>query len=158
MMTYEQSAVIPFRYTDTGELRILLITSNGGKWIVPKGLVEPDLSPEESAAQEAFEEAGVRGWVLPKAVGRYQYQKWGGTCDVTLFLFEVGEELKKWPEMAWRDRRWVEASEALRLVGRKELREVIARVPQLVRNARTYRSGPDDDEEEKEKETAHHKP
>lgn len=157
MTTYAQSAVIPFRFSDTGHLRILLITSNRGKWIVPKGLVEPDLSPEESAAQEAFEEAGVRGRVLPGAIGRYQYEKWGGTCDVTLFLMEVGEELKRWPEMAWRDRRWVEVSEALGLVNHTELREVIARVPELVRDARPDRSDPDDDEEEEEKDP-HHQP
>ena len=54
---YRQSAVIPYRLTDrTGTdfsaVEILLITSRKRKrWVIPKGIVEPYLSPLESATR-----------------------------------------------------------------------------------------------------------
>ena len=47
---YRQSGVIPFRRRGAA-IEILLITSRSGKrWVVPKGSVEPDLTPAESGA------------------------------------------------------------------------------------------------------------
>jgi 8-oxo-dGTP pyrophosphatase MutT (NUDIX family) len=58
---YRQSGAVPFRVRD-GTIEVLLITSlTSGRWIIPKGIIEPQLSSAASAAQEAFEEAGVRG-------------------------------------------------------------------------------------------------
>jgi 8-oxo-dGTP pyrophosphatase MutT (NUDIX family) len=58
---YRQSGAVPFRVRD-GTIEVLLITSlTSGRWIIPKGIIEPPLSSAASAAQEAFEEAGVRG-------------------------------------------------------------------------------------------------
>jgi 8-oxo-dGTP pyrophosphatase MutT (NUDIX family) len=39
----------------------LLVQTRGGRWIFPKGGVEPGLTYAQSAALEAFEEAGVHG-------------------------------------------------------------------------------------------------
>ena len=56
---YRQSGAVPFRIRD-GAIEVLLITSQtSGHWIIPKGIVEPELSSAASAAQEAYEEAGV---------------------------------------------------------------------------------------------------
>ena len=47
-----QSGVIPYRWRD-GRLEVLLITSmRSGDWIVPKGLIEPDMTAHDSAAKE----------------------------------------------------------------------------------------------------------
>lgn len=89
---YRQSAVIPFR-KHNGELQVLLITSRKKKrWIVPKGIKEPDLSPQQSAAQEAWEEAGVAGPVLNTSVGTFEYRKWGGVCTVEVFAMRVQQD------------------------------------------------------------------
>src|SRR4051812_12016185 len=89
----EQSGVIPFRLHD-GQLQVLVITSSDGlRWGVPKGLVESDLTPASSAGKEALEEAGIRGHVFPNSIGHYDYDKWGGTCRVQMFLLQVEEEL-----------------------------------------------------------------
>ena len=38
----EQSGVIPYRIMD-GQIEVMLITSSGGKrWVIPKGLIEPE--------------------------------------------------------------------------------------------------------------------
>ena len=62
---YQQSAVIPI-FDD----KIVLITSRRKKrWIIPKGVIELGLAPEDSAAKEALEEAGVVGSVSPRELG-----------------------------------------------------------------------------------------
>ena len=57
---YQQSSVVPWLKEDD-EVSVVLITSQSGNWIVPKGLVEPEMTPIESAAKEALEEAGAEG-------------------------------------------------------------------------------------------------
>jgi 8-oxo-dGTP pyrophosphatase MutT (NUDIX family) len=130
---YNQSGVIPFRFEE-GELRLLLITSRRKKhWGIPKGIVESHLSARDSAAQEAFEEAGVRGKVSSGSVGRFEYKKWGGTCRVEVFLLEVDEVLDEWPEGFFRERRWLSAAEAARLVDWEGLRRLLLRVSESLR-------------------------
>ena len=71
----KQSAVIPFRRRD-GQLEVLLITSSNNKrWVIPKGVKEPELSPRKSAAREALEEAGIEGPVSGESIGTYAYEK-----------------------------------------------------------------------------------
>ena len=86
---YIQSGVIPYRIED-GVMQVLLITSRSGRrWVIPKGVVEPDLTPTTSAAMEALEEAGIEGPIQPVSIGTYQRQKWGGTCSVEVFVMKV---------------------------------------------------------------------
>ena len=54
-----QVAALCFRRTDTG-CEVLLVTSRDtGRWVIPKGWPMEGKSSAESAAQEAWEEAGV---------------------------------------------------------------------------------------------------
>ena len=66
---YVQSAALPYRVVDS-QIEILLVTSRRKKrWVLPKGVVEPGMSPAESAAKEAWEEAGTEGDVTPRTLG-----------------------------------------------------------------------------------------
>lgn len=66
---YRQSAVIPYRFGADG-LEVLLITSRKRKrWVLPKGVVEPGMTPAGSAEKEAFEEAGIEGRVDDRPLG-----------------------------------------------------------------------------------------
>ena len=94
-----------------------MITSAGGKrWVVPKGIVEDGMSPQESARKEALEEAGITGRVVPEPVGEYTYVKWNGTCRVTVYLMHVEEVRDSWPEQPLRSREWVLPEEGARRV------------------------------------------
>ena len=129
---YRQSAVVPYRWNGE-ELEVLVISSSGGKrWVVPKGIVEPGMSPAGSAAVEAWEEAGVYGEVGETPIGNYRYRKWGGTCVVDVYPFRVREELAEWPERSKRRRRWLPVGEAAQTVSRTKLRRMIADLPQVV--------------------------
>lgn len=122
---YRQSAVIAYRRGTDG-LEVLLVTSRKGKrWVLPKGVVEPDMTPAASAANEAFEEAGVRGSVEEGRLGTYRYRKWGGTCTVEVFAMAVDEELPVWPEMAVRERAWLSPTEARRRIDGKKLKRLL---------------------------------
>jgi 8-oxo-dGTP pyrophosphatase MutT (NUDIX family) len=113
---YRQSAAIPY-LLEQDELKIVLITANSSKlWIVPKGIIERDLSAQESAAKEALEEAGVIGQISREMTCEYHYKKWGGTCHVQVFPLQVTQILNEWEEMRSRDRIVVAAEEALRIV------------------------------------------
>ena len=70
---FRQSGVIPVL-----DGRLVLITSRKSeRWIIPKGYVEKGLSPAESAAKEAYEEAGLIGLVHHKEAGKYRYRTFG---------------------------------------------------------------------------------
>eukprot|EP01041_Mallomonas_annulata_P039872 gene39872-biopygen31591 len=57
-----QYAALPWRRRADGGVDVLLITSRDTRrWVIPKGWPIKMLKPGPSAAQEAFEEAGVLG-------------------------------------------------------------------------------------------------
>ncbi len=129
----EQSAVIPFRFKN-GEPEILVITSRRGKrWVIPKGIIEPDMTPAESALQEAKEEAGAYGLVYDKLLGTYKYDKWGGTCRVEVYLMQVQDLRSSWLE-DYRTREWVNVKQAAKRVKEKKLKEIILKVPEIVKS------------------------
>lgn len=133
---YKQSAVIPYRETG-GHVEVLLITSRKrGLWIIPKGVIDLGKTPQEAAANEAYEEAGVRGTVSTEPVGKYSYEKWGGTCKVLVFLMRVEEVLEEWPESDIRRREWMSLEEAARAVKEKELKRTILNIRDDLANGR----------------------
>lgn len=123
---YRQSAALPYRVGNAG-LEVLLITSVKRKrWIIPKGIVEPDLGPVESARMEARQEAGVEGVVSAESLGSYQHQKWGGVCTIEVFPLRVSGLTEVWPEGNVRERKWLPPAEAVELVDNDGLRRIIA--------------------------------
>lgn len=130
---YTQSAVIPFQRGKDG-LTILLIGSSKRKHlVVPKGIHEPGLSAQDSAAIESMEEAGVRGPVSAKAIGSYSYAKWGAECTVTVYVQEVVELLteEQWEE-SHRGRQWLVPEVAAARVKEPHLGRMIGRVEEFV--------------------------
>ena len=124
---YTQSSVIPYRLQD-GRPEILVISSSQRKhWVVPKGIREPGLTPQASAAREAAEEAGIEGRVAEDALGSYHYEKWGATCTVEVFPMEVTRVI---PEDEWeerhRGREWVTPEAAQERLRQDELKPLVA--------------------------------
>ncbi len=104
---------------------MIITARRSGRWVIPKGRVEPDLSPRKSAAKEAWEEAGILGRVKKKRIGTYEYQKWGGTYHVEVFPMEIVEVKKKWPEMDSRRRKLVPPEKAIRKVKPRSLAKIL---------------------------------
>jgi 8-oxo-dGTP pyrophosphatase MutT (NUDIX family) len=123
----EQSGVIPYRL-EKGKIEILLVSSRKKKrWVIPKGIIEPDLTPQDSAAKEALEEGGILGEVLPESVGTYTYEKWGGLCRVVVFLLKVTSLEANWLE-DYRERQWFSLPEARKRLDEAELKAILLKV------------------------------
>jgi 8-oxo-dGTP pyrophosphatase MutT (NUDIX family) len=128
---YNQSAVIPY-FREEDNWQVILITTRKRKWTIPKGIVEPELTPLESAEKEAEEEAGVRGISHSEVFDTFQYQKWGGTCFVVVYLMEVREILEEWPEKYFRERAFFTPVEAISAIGREEIKRVLERFHKII--------------------------
>ncbi len=62
-----QAAALPVR---NGKV-CLVTSSNGKRWVIPKGLIEPGQTAGETALQEAWEEAGLVGVLEPDPIGSF---------------------------------------------------------------------------------------
>ncbi len=132
-----QAAAVPYRSGADG-LEVLLITSRRTRrWIVPKGMVELNQTPREAAAQEAFEEAGVRGDVAGKRLGVYTYRKVdhpsGAVFAVQVFPLRVTSEADDWPERGQRRKQWLPVNAAARLVRESRLKKMLLTLPNALR-------------------------
>jgi phosphohistidine phosphatase len=119
---YTQSSIIPYRIKK-GKPEILIISSSKMKhWVVPKGIKEPGLSQKQSAAKEAWEEAGVKGKTGRKSIGAYSYEKWGASCSVRVYPMKVNKVIsdRKWQERH-RGREWVTPEQAAARLKQAEL-------------------------------------
>jgi 8-oxo-dGTP pyrophosphatase MutT (NUDIX family) len=70
----EKVAAVCYRIRPGG-IQFLLVQTRGGRWTFPKGSVEPGLTHAQSAALEAFEEAGVHGRMEEASFTHYFHYK-----------------------------------------------------------------------------------
>lgn len=116
-----QSGALPYTIVD-GRVVFLLVTSRRtGRWIYPKGSVSTGMTPWDSAAKEALEEAGVAGDISTTSLGSYQNTDKGMPIEIDLYPLLVREQFAQWQEMDQRMRHWALPTEAKRLLGDKAL-------------------------------------
>jgi 8-oxo-dGTP pyrophosphatase MutT (NUDIX family) len=88
-------------------------------------MVDPGDTLEETALNEAEEEAGLEGRLVGAAIGNYEYEKWGVVYSVATYLLEVQIEHDEWDEMRLRERRWWPRDEATDLLARHPVRPLL---------------------------------
>ena len=127
-----QCGALPYRFDGEAGVEVLLVTSREtGRWIIPKGWPIKGCKPAKTAAREAYEEAGVRGRVSERPLGRYVYEKRiedrvaSFPCEVQVFALLVKTQSKKWPESSQRKVRWFPIPEAIAVIGDNDLRKLI---------------------------------
>jgi ADP-ribose pyrophosphatase YjhB (NUDIX family) len=132
-----ESGVLAFRRQHGGEPLVLLISKiRSKKWGIPKGRVVPYLGFQENAAKEAFEEAGVVGYVSSSSVGMFRARKAAANApgdrviEVWVYLLEVTEMLPDWPERDKRTIRWVTCEVAARQLREPVLTHLCHRLAQ----------------------------
>ena len=128
-----RAGALPFRRTSRGNELLLIRQRSQDVWSVPKGQLMTGRALHETAAIEAYEEAGVRGAINPAALGSYLHTKRSPKAsfrphvvEVVLFLLEVEEVLNQWPEMTLRERGWFRPRDAIQLVAPGQLRRILA--------------------------------
>ena len=126
-----QFGALPYRFEKKAGLQILLVTSRDtGRWVVPKGNPMPFREDHETAAQEAFEEAGIEGEIAAAAIGSFRYRKRRRllppiNAEVRLFPMRVERLLDEWPEAHQRRRQWFTREEAVAAVAESGLKRLI---------------------------------
>lgn len=114
-----------------GKVQILLVTSRRSRlWIVPKGWPMDGKTPAQSAAIEAWEEAGAIGVESDSCVGLYSYTKRAVKGEnlpvvVSLFPVKVKRTTKDFPESHQRKRKWVSPKKASNMVSDPELGKIL---------------------------------
>jgi 8-oxo-dGTP pyrophosphatase MutT (NUDIX family) len=122
-----QAAALAWRPGEGGAVQVLLITSRETRrWVIPKGWPIKGLNSAQTAAREAFEEAGVKGEPSRKKLGVYHYDKRlrSGRMQrvrVSVYALKVTAEKPVWPEVEQREKLWVSPAEAAELVQEAEL-------------------------------------
>jgi 8-oxo-dGTP pyrophosphatase MutT (NUDIX family) len=125
-----QSGAIPYTVVE-GKVVFLIVTSRRtGRWIFPKGGIIDGMTPWDSAAQEALEEAGIEGEVETVPIGAYRDLKTSGIrrlpIEVDLYPLRLLRQLDDWPEKRSRHRHWVILPEAKRLLSNPRVAELAA--------------------------------
>ena len=106
-----QFGALCYRITDE-KIQVLLITSRRTqRWILPKGWPENGMTPGESAANEAMEEAGVTGKLNERPLGVFYYEKIvkngeNYPCIVTIYALKVKKIWAGYQEKSERRRKW----------------------------------------------------
>ena len=119
-----QAAAIPFH-----DGRVCLITSRTtGRWVIPKGLIDPGHTPTQAASIEAWEEAGLIGTIEGTSLGSYHYEKFDLVHHVLVFRMTVTEVNDEWPEKPTRQRIWVSLEEAIERVEEPDLKEILSKL------------------------------
>lgn len=122
-----QAAVIPYRIRKA-RVEIALVTRSKGRgWIVPKGSLDEGERPRDAAIREAEEEAGLRGVVTQRPLGRYHHVKRKNRHRVEVYLMRVTNVRQRWLEDDVRQRRWMRIADAAACL-RQELRQLMRRL------------------------------
>ena len=123
-----QVAALCWRYVPAPEV-LLVTTLRTRRWILPKGWPQKGLSLAQSAAAEAYEEAGVRGQVWPTPLGEYHYLKekdgTGLPCRVQVFPLLVTGIVPNFPEKGERKLLWLPFDQAARRIAEPQLRKLL---------------------------------
>jgi len=121
----QQAAAIPFRRIGETVQVCLIRRKDSEAWGIPKGLVDPGDRRDQTALNETWEEAGLRGRLIGDSIGTYRYEKWGMTFTVAVYLVEVLEQEDRWQEASFRERRWISFAEAVSLLSGHPVRPLL---------------------------------
>lgn len=114
-------------------LEVVLVTSRGsGRWILPKGWPELKEAAHETAATEAYEEAGVVGSAESRPFAHFRSYKGldGGLnlrTRVDVYLIKARDQLEDYPEAGQRNVAWVPVAKAIEMAEEPGLKRVLKR-------------------------------
>jgi ADP-ribose pyrophosphatase YjhB (NUDIX family) len=133
------SGGIVFRKDKEGKVQILLIQDAKNRWTIPKGHVEPNEDPRDTAAREITEETGLQEMKVYSWLGKvnFRYRREHTLVLMTMHIYLVeakGDSNKLKPEEWLNDIKWLTSNDAidkiayddigkLILVGMKRIRE-----------------------------------
>lgn len=121
--TITHAGCVAFREEAGEKRRFLIVSSSSGEhWVLPKGHLEEGETPEETALRELEEEAGVLGEILRPLTIENHYKKSGKEVVIQYFLVRGVGTVKP---MEKRKVRWLAKKTALELLSFEDARSVL---------------------------------
>ena len=113
----------------TGEVLIVTAMADPKTWVLPKGHIEKDETPDQTAKRETEEEAGIVAtplWRVCKSSYIFKNEhvvvEWWAGCAIRKAERLVHEIYN---ESDWRESRWVSVPEALSLLAFVDLQDAV---------------------------------
>lgn len=141
---------VVFRRLPSGEVRVLLLQHETGKWMLPKGTIEPGETPEAVALREVAEETGLRHVRIVADLGEERYTffwraentHYDKTVHYYLMEWLGGEEPSPQREEGFVRCEWAALPEALDRIKYKETRQVVRRAQEVLVAGAGHRPDP----------------
>jgi 8-oxo-dGTP pyrophosphatase MutT (NUDIX family) len=132
-----------------GDVHILLLQHETGKWMLPKGTIEHGETPEAVALREVAEETGLHNVRIVADLGEERYMFFWRTEDtyydktVHYYLLEWlgGEDPRPQREEGFVRCEWVPVPDALDRIKYKETRQVVRRAQDVLAGLRERAPG-----------------
>jgi len=123
------AGAVVFRERDTEILYLIVSSSDGANWVLPKGHIDSGETPEIAALRELAEEAGVLGTIVDRLSVR-EFKKGGKETVLQYFLVREGGSTATKEK---RILRWEHERTALQLLSFEEARLALLEGAALVR-------------------------
>lgn len=126
---------------------VLMIKDHRGKWTFPKGHIEGDEEPAQTAVREIGEETGLERLQVRGAIGKTRYffrDKWQNTgrlVDKTVlyYLLEAPHDAQPNPPKNWShgtepiaDAKWFSLQHAAKKTGYKDNAKLLAKTQKIL--------------------------
>ncbi|OSP55791.1 NUDIX hydrolase [Pseudoruegeria sp. SK021] len=125
-----QVAALCYRGDGADREYLLISSRDTGRWVIPKGWPIRGLELNETALQEAWEEAGVQNSTASTdPIGAFSYSKrqpsgWSIPVRIQVFSVRVHDLADEFPEAHERTRIWVKAKDAAKMVQEVDLKAI----------------------------------
>ncbi len=119
--TPTHAGAVAFRQGRDRSLYLIVSSSDGFHWVLPKGHIEPGESPEAAALRELKEEAGVTGEI----VDRLPLQSFKKPKEEVIVQYYLVREVASAEALEKRSLRWEDEETALQVLTFEEAREAL---------------------------------
>ena len=129
------------RNKKSGELEILLIQDAKNRWTIPKGHVEPNEDPKDTAAREINEETGLQEMKVMNWLGKvhFRYRRNHTLVLMTMHIYLVqgqGNTDRLHPEDWLNDIQWLPATKAVDLIAYEDIGKLMLAGMKKIREAK----------------------
>lgn len=119
--TLTHAGAVVFRKSGNQTLYLVISSSDGANWVLPKGHIDPGETAEVAALRELAEEAGVIGEIVAR-LSSQQFKKGAEAVVIQYFMIR---ELGSTTTMEQRTIRWEDEAAALQLLTFAEARAAL---------------------------------